>query len=179
NAPDALSSAGAPATTQQIDEAETAMASQLPSELREFYAILNGADESGVFPSQDEWDDMAYGPLPLEQIVDEWTSQKELLDMGDFADRDPSSASGIANDWWNISWIPFAGNGGGDFICIDLAPASGGTCGQIITHSHESGEHVVLASSLADYLQQLADAMESGALEYDPDCGVQTPVDDE
>ncbi len=129
-------------------------------------------ESAGIFPSADEWDDMAFGPLALEQIIQVWDMQKELVEIGDFADLKPRSAEGVANDWWNLRWIPFASNGGGDFYCIDMAPTDGGTQGQVITHSHESGEHKILATSLAVYLRELADGVEAGAFEY-TDYGMQ------
>jgi cell wall assembly regulator SMI1 len=110
--------------------------------------------------------------LALEQIVQEWTMQKELLEMGDFIGLEAQSSEGIANDWWNIGWIPFAGNGGGDYYCVDMAPTDAGTPGQIISHAHESGEHRVLAASLDDYLNDLANALEANAFEYDDDDGI-------
>ncbi len=90
-------------------------------------------------------------------------------DSGDFVGLEPNSAAGVASDWWNTGWIPFADNGGGDFYCVDMAPADSGAPGQIITHSHESGEHRVVAASLTDFLNDLAGALESGSYEYDDD----------
>jgi cell wall assembly regulator SMI1 len=120
----------------------------------------------GLFPSADDWDDMAFGPTALEQIVREWDIQKDLVEGGDFADLEPRSAAGVAGDWWNMGWIPFAGNGGGDLYCVDLAPGGEGVRGQVITHSHESGEHKILAPSLAAYLSDLADGLEAGRYKY-------------
>jgi cell wall assembly regulator SMI1 len=121
---------------------------------------------------------MAFGPLALEQIVQEWNMQKELLEMGDFADLEPQSSEGIFNDWWNVGWIPFASNGGGDYYCVDMAPTDVGTTGQIISHFHESGEHQVLAPSLGEYLNDLANLLEGNALEYDADDGIRKKKSD-
>ena len=94
------------------------------------------------------------------------------MTSGDFADLEPQSSDGIANVWWNVGWIPFADNGGGDYYCVDMAPTGAGTRGQIISHSHESGEHKVLAASLADYLNDLAQSLEANAFEYDDEYGI-------
>ena len=34
--------------------------------------------------------------------------------------------------WWNLKWVPFTYNGGGDHPCIDLDPAVTGTVGQVV-----------------------------------------------
>jgi cell wall assembly regulator SMI1 len=115
---------------------------------------------------------MAFGPLALEQIVREGRMQRELLEGGDFEGNVANSDPGVAPDWWNVGWIPFAGNGGGDFYCLDIAPTESGSKGQVISHSHESGEHKRLADSLAVLLTEIADALEDGQLEYDEEWGL-------
>ena len=65
--------------------------------------------------------------LSCEEIVSQGKTWKELLDGGDFKDTFYGSDDGIKNDWWNPKWIPFAHNGGGDHLCLDLDPASSGT----------------------------------------------------
>ena len=77
---------------------------------------------------------------------------------------------------WNTGWIPFAGNGGGDLYCIDMAPAEGGTVGQIISHNHESFDHKLLARSFGDYLESLAERLENGELTFSEKWGVCVPI---
>ena len=178
NAPGALDDAGSPATKEELDSAARRMNIQLHADHAEFCQLVDGAESSGVFPAHDEWEDMAFSPMSLEDSASAWEMLKELLEMGEFDDRSPKTGAGISNVWWNTSWIPFADNGGGDYYCIDLAPENGGSLGQIIFHSHESGEHVVLAESLRSYLAKLADDLESGNLEYDEDYGLITPDDE-
>lgn len=173
-APAALAQSQGPAAAQQLDAFATQVGLQLPADFCTFYQLLNGAEDSGIFPSTDDWDRMAYSPLSLAQAVQEWQMQKDLLEMGDFAGQKPKSAAGVADVWWHPAWLPFAGNGGGDYYCIDLAPTAAGVKGQIITHSHESGQHTVLAPSLAAYLSNLADALAAGTLVYDDDYGLCT-----
>ncbi|MEZ6062138.1 MAG: SMI1/KNR4 family protein [Planctomycetaceae bacterium] len=177
NAPDDFAFLQGPASPEEIDAVAAQFGIEIPDDFRQLYELMNGTDpngeSAGLFPSVDEWDDMAFGPLALDQIVYDWQLQKELVECGDFADREPESCdSGIANEWWNVGWIPFASNGGGDYYCIDMAPTADGTKGQVITHSHESGEHKVLAPSLSAYLGELADGLEAGQFEY-TDYGMQ------
>lgn len=149
----------------------------LPKELVELYEIVNGTDpnseSAGIFPSNDRFERMAYGPFALEQIVSEWEMQNELLEGGEFGEADSEdSADEVLNEWWNPGWIPFAGNGGGDYLCIDTVPAKGGKKGQVITHSHETGTHLLLAPSLVAYLHDLANALEAGHYENNEDYGL-------
>lgn len=175
--PDEFALLQGPVPVEELDAAASEFGVELPGEFRQLYLIANGTNPNGesvgLFPSEDEWEEMAFGPLAVDHILSEWQMQKELVDCGEFADRQPESCdAGIENEWWNVGWIPFAWNGGGDYYCIDLAPAAGGTRGQVITHSHETGEHKVLASSLAEYLSNLADDLEAGKFEYS-DYGLQ------
>jgi cell wall assembly regulator SMI1 len=176
NAPSDFALLQPPVSAGELDAAAAHFGVELPEDFRTLYQLMNATDPNGesvgLFPSVDEWDDMAYGPLALEQVIREWDTQKQLVDMGEFSDLEPESDDGVADDWWNIGWIPFASNGGGDFYCIDLAPNGNGNRGQIITHSHESGVHNVLAPCLAEYLKELADDLEAERFEY-TDYGLQ------
>jgi cell wall assembly regulator SMI1 len=176
HAPEMLELLQPPVSQEQLDAAASEMGLVFPNDFIAFYQIVDGYDPNGdpssIFPSYDEWDDVAFGPLALEAIVQDWKMQRELLEAGDFAGLEPVSSKGVANDWWNPGWIPFADNGGGDYYCIDMAPAEGGREGQVISHSHESGEHKVLAASLADYLDDLANALEANTLEYSEEDGI-------
>jgi cell wall assembly regulator SMI1 len=166
-----------PASPKELEAAARLFGFELPEDFKRLYGLVNGTDPNGesvgLFPAADEYDDMAFGPLALEQVVRKWRMLKNLLESGEFADREPeSSASGVSNDWWNVGWVPFASNGGGDFFCVDTAPTPEGIRGQVISHSHESGVHKVLAPSLAVYLAELADGLDKGRFEY-TDYGLQ------
>jgi cell wall assembly regulator SMI1 len=151
-----------PATVGQIEDAERALGFRLPEDLRESYTSHNGSGD--LFPTaQTE----TYSALPLEELVDHWKMQKELVEKREFADLEPKSEPGIKNDWWNIGWVPFAWNGGGDYYCVDIAPGDGGTPGQVITHNHENGEHKRLAPSLREWLSQFASDLEDGLFRLD------------
>src|SRR4051795_4997130 len=63
---------------------------------------------------------------PLEEVAD----TKALLDgmVGeDF--EDPR--------WWRLGWVPFLSNGGGDYLCLDVAAEDGGSQGQLIAFWHD------------------------------------------
>ena len=176
HAPTTLQLLQPPATEEQLQHLATQTNLELPEDFKDFYRLMNGTDPEGngcgLFPACDEWDEMAFSPLAVEKILQDWQLQKELLETGNFADLEAQPGDGIAPDWWNIGWIPFASNGGGDLYCIDLAPVPTGQKGQVIFYAHETGEHQLLAGSLADYLNDLAIALESNALNYDDRYGI-------
>lgn len=156
-----------PQTMQpQIDEFQTRTGIRLPQQLLDLYAALHVSGSSSAFPSSGDYEQMAFAPMPLSEVLAEWTSQKELVEMGQFDDCEPVSDQGIANVWWDRGWIPFASNGGGDFFCIDTAPTESGVAGQVTSHSHESGRHYLLAMSLESYLHELANKIESGGFVF-------------
>lgn len=157
------------ATPQQLDKAEKKLGFALPTELRESYETHNSSGDDQIFP----WpEDISYALMPLSELVHDWQMRKDLLEMGEFQDRQGKSDKGIRGDWWNVRWLPFASNGAGDSFCIDLSPAKGGKEGQVITHNHENGEHKLLAPSLRAWLSKLASDLEAGLFSYDGDGGL-------
>ena len=180
NAPDAAEQLQPGASDDDIASLEAAIGTVLPDDLKESLRIHNGGDESGVFPTSDPsgLDTMGFSPLSAEQIASEWKTWKELIDAREFEGSTTNPADGIASDWWSNSWIPIAGNGGGDFQCVDLAPTASGTVGQIIGAWHDDDERHLIASSLADYLQRIADGLENGQYIYEEDEGI-IPADED
>ena len=180
NVPDSVELLQGPVAESDLADAEAKTGLTFPADLKELFLPCNGNDANqesiGLFPSADDFDEMAYGPLELKQALSEWGIQKELLDGGDFEGEEADSEAGVADAWWLTGWFPFGSNGGGDLYCVDTAPAEGGTVGQVITHSHESGEHRILAPSLAAYLSDLAEGLAAGKFKYDEMWGM-TPAD--
>jgi cell wall assembly regulator SMI1 len=158
------------ATAEQLAGAQTKLGFTLPADVRTTYQLHNGSrDDAQIFPCSD---DISYYLLPLSEAVQDCKMMTELLEMGEFAGRRAKGGRGLRNEWWNARWFPFAGNGGGDHFCIDLAPAPGGHKGQVISMSHESGTRKLLAPSLREWLARLAGGLETGAYSFDEDEGI-------
>lgn len=194
NTPDRSASLLPPATSDELQSSADALSVEFPEDFILLYKQANGLrlamDNSfSCYPKpmgRRSFDRMSFSPMNLSHIVQEWEMMKELLDDGEFDDFEKSD-NGEASDkgdthrfvknvWWNIRWIPFAENGGGDYFFIDLDPAEAGTSGQVVSHSHETGEHKLLAPSLGAYLADLADAMEKGQCTYEKFYGIQRKV---
>lgn len=160
---------GKGATDKQLARAEKQLAFQLPAELRESYRIHDGDGSSQVFPCPD---DISYYLASLDEVVSSWQMLKGLLDMGDFKGAKAKCDKGIKKEWWNPAWVPFASNGGGDYLCIDTGPAPGGKPGQVILWRHDSEKRSLLAPSLRVWLFELANGLEDGKCSYDEENGL-------
>jgi cell wall assembly regulator SMI1 len=80
-----------------------------------------GADEPLIPPIASGQD--GYRLLTLRDLTAKWARWKKLTDMGEFKGLKSGPDRGVRDDWWNPGWIPFADNGSGDLLCLDMAPA--------------------------------------------------------
>ncbi|MEX0718596.1 MAG: SMI1/KNR4 family protein [Planctomycetaceae bacterium] len=150
------------ASIADIKRAEAVMGCRLPDDVRESYRIHNGSNRTWLFqqgflmPLGDEAEPCT--------VVGIWTG---MLDCAEMMKNERGTPNGpIKADWWNQKWIPLTENDGGDFICVDLAPESGGRIGQVIDWSHELAATVVLEKSWCDWLESLAVRLESGGCRF-------------
>lgn len=160
------------ATAAQIAAAEKKLGFKLPGELRDLYRVHNGSEGGQVFPCAD---DISFYFMPLNEAVSDWAMMKGLLDGGDFTkedDRRTKPAKGVRKRWWDLGWVPFASNGGGDYFCVDLAPAAGGAPGQVIHFRHDAEKRTLLAPSLRAFLFDLANGLEDGKFSFHEEDGL-------
>src|SRR5688500_7056365 len=94
NAPEDCIELFGAATPEMIASTAAEMGIAFPEPLAEFYQRLDGAESGSVFPSPDEFD-MAFCPMPLQEVLVHWVGQKQLVEMGQFDDLTPRSAAGI------------------------------------------------------------------------------------
>jgi cell wall assembly regulator SMI1 len=111
--------------------------------------------------------------LPLEKIISDWQTYKEIKEEGIWDDLLPYyftekviqsgwQIGPIQQTWWDLHWIPFGGDSAGNSCCLDLDPAPGGSVGQIIDWDHEAGPSRVVASGFLEVLSTFADDLEAG-----------------
>jgi len=153
------------ATDAQIARAEKGLGLRFPADVRESYRRHDGTDE-GFFPDH-SGDDVSWELLPLDRMVADAKMMRGLLDGGDFEDQKPKAGKGVRPVAWHSDWIPFAGNGGGDNWCIDLAPAAGGVAGQVIYSSHEMEPRKVLGKSFQKWLSAFVVVLEDDDYRYE------------
>lgn len=162
-APDVKKSLKKGAAEAKLTKLEATLGVTLPADLR-FTLLRHDGQTDGsdcLFP-EDFAGDMSGGFLLMSvaEIESEWKMWKELNDGGEFAGNTTAPDKGVRKGWWNPGWVPFATDGGGDSLCVDLTPAKGGTAGQIIHMRHDSGDRPRLAKSLAELLAKLCDHYE-------------------
>ena len=167
NAPKWTAAFKKPATEQQIVKAEKQLDGTLPTDLKDTYLLYNGTDD--LFPTDG---DGTFFFLPLSELTADWLMQCDLLETGEFDGKKVKADKGVKAEWWNENWVPFAGNGAGDFFCADLDPAKGGTAEQVIFVSHEGAKRRLLAPSIREWLSSYADSLEAGDYRYEVEEGL-------
>jgi cell wall assembly regulator SMI1/ankyrin repeat protein len=143
---------------------EKTIGMKLPDDFKKAWKVHNGQKGGGDLVPPPTANEESYFLIPIDDIVREWKSWKGLVDGGEFEGKESGPDQGIQNTWWHPGWVPFASNGGGDSICLDLAPAPGGVSCQVITMNHESTKRELLAPSFAAWFTELTVAIEEGAL---------------
>lgn len=157
-APDVKKSLKKGATEAKITKLEQALGATLPAELRASLLRHDGQTDGvdGLFP-EDHIEDMAgeFVLLSAAEMASAWRMWQELIAGGEFAGSKTTPGKGVRTSWWHPGWAPVATDGGGDYLCVDLAPAKGGTVGQVVHLKHDSGDRPRVAKSLADLLATL------------------------
>jgi cell wall assembly regulator SMI1 len=172
NAPDILDTLEPGATEKMIQDFEQRTGLKLPPDLRASYRRHDGADESDLFPAL-ERDEMGYSLLTLSQAFRDWRLHAKRNKGGPGnAPDDFDCDRGVRREYWNDGWIPVATNGGGDYHCVDLGPAPGGTAGQVIEWRHETNERRLVARSWARWLKDVADGLEDGTFACEEGSGI-------
>ncbi len=161
NAPELEQSLQQGANSQEILELEQHLGVTLPEDYKLFLGLCNGqADDALAEFYNGEL-------LSIANIKFQWDAWKNLLETNTFSGISSQPDKGIRNDWWNLKWIPFTHDGGGNHFCLDLAPANGGHVGQVITMWHDSSEREFVASNFTAWLEDILNGVETGAIVFD------------
>ncbi len=130
NAPNVCEDFREGASVAEIQTLEERIGMSLPEEFAAYLMVQNG----------EMWFD-SYEYLSTERIYQHWLDMKEILENGYFDNLEVEDASKtiIKNTWWDIHWIPFACDSGGNRICIDLNPDVNGRVGQVIYWEKHEG----------------------------------------
>jgi len=153
------------ASKEQIDALEVELNIKFPKDFREFLMIHNGSKEGfGLID--------CFELLSLEGIKSEWDIWQELLEdeSFEFDSVDDYSYSEfddrVKRLWWNPKWIPFASDGSGNSLCIDLDPSESGKIGQVIVMNHEDAGREVLGESFKSWFEGYVLAVLEGKYIY-------------
>ena len=163
--PDGLATLNPPAADEEIAALERALGGKLPRDYIDCLKVHNGqSDEAGGLFDGSEF-------LSASGVLRQWKIWKDLLDSGSLEGIHCEPQQGIRNDWWNVLWIPFTHDGGGNHYCLDLAPAEGGEVGQVITMWHDMGARELQGRSFEAWFREYVSAVLAGRYTYSEDFG--------
>lgn len=104
-------------------------------------------------------DDYEY--VPLENVQETWSDMKDNLKEREYEGMEVADTGGgvIKDTFWNAGWIPFAEDGGGNLLCLDMDPGPKGKKGQVVKWEIGAGpgptEHDSFTAWLAAYRDDL------------------------
>jgi cell wall assembly regulator SMI1 len=165
-----------PATEEAIVALEAVIGARLPVDVRSLYRLADGQNDVLNLAALPRGKLSApifggYEFNSLDRFASEWTSWREIRnqstpeELEDFhSSIDVRSGDPIKKLYTHSLWMPFATDGGGNSLALDLDPAPGGTRGQIIIIGSDEDERRVLAPSLSAFLAALTPLLEVGRL---------------
>lgn len=128
----------------------------LPAEIRQAYQIADGQRSPlpGVLFGM-QW-------LSLEKAHQEYQIWLDVTSDDSSLRCKPEGAIQPVN--FSPAWFPFAVDGGGNGLAVDLAPGSTGTLGQIITYGPDEQTRLVVAPTLTAFFEWAAQELKAGYL---------------
>ena len=136
------------ATNVDLDAVESQFQIRLPPSFRQLYCWRNGQDPMSFDPLQGN-----RSFCTLEEIA----STKDELDGMIGSDFDDPR-------YWRRGWVPFLHNGGGSYLCLDIAAEDGGHPSQLVGFWKQDEDRPIEYPSIEAWLADLVESMESGQL---------------
>jgi len=157
NHPAARGSFRPPADPSAIAEAERALGKTLPDDYRAFLRLHDGQEALGPM--------VAFCTLlPVAELAPESRSLAELLGEGGFDSSEVDT--GIAPVAWDPGWVVI-GRFNRSALVLDLAPAEGGTRGQIFTLHVDDDHRRIVAASFSDLLARFFREVQDGTIDLE------------
>ena len=153
-------------TASELESLEQQLGVTLPNDFKSFYLIHNGQElsshnriTSGLF--------FGLEFLSVEGIYHQWSAWRELIATEeDIAELDLECTSAqpgkIKEVYANNRWIPFAHDGSGNHLGLDLDPGAKGVVGQIINFGRDESKKYVIADSFTEFIDWLVQQYELG-----------------
>jgi cell wall assembly regulator SMI1 len=143
-----------PASEAELSALAQETGLELPEEFLKLYRWHDGQEPgcTGVF----------YGLefLPLSKVLKEWRFAAEEAASLDPVEPSPSWV--VRRSIANRHWIPFAGDGGGNFLAIDLQPGPRGVRGQVINFGSDEVLQYALAPNVTAFISWVAGELARG-----------------
>jgi len=148
HAPDVHEALRAPAEPRAVAAAETKLSLKFPKLLRESLAIHDGMNAEALFE--------LWRLLSADEIGEQWRGLVHLLDAGDFADCRTEHDKKVGDGWFRRGWIPFAADGYGNLLCVDMQPGPRGKPGQVVCFWHDDAARKVEGADLLAWFRRVA-----------------------
>lgn len=104
--------------------------------------------------------------MSVDQMIEAHHTLTELLELGEFKHT---------TEWWSRWWVPFLDNGGGDYMCLDLAAEHGGRSGQVLRFLHDDPRRKVEFGSFGNWLLTTAEGFRIGFRTFERGFGFLSP----
>lgn len=168
--PDFTERPNPPADDDLIERVERRLGVALPEDLRALYGVADGA--TSVFPGHHWW-------VPVAELLDDvgWSRYLSGRRWGGWGldwnktILDAHPAGTVRRVTGHPGWIPFAhGEGGTNWLAVDMSPARYGRPGQVIQigPDHSEGPGYV-ADSVTAVLRRCVDALDRGDYTFEDD----------
>lgn len=151
----------APAPDEDVARLSAVCDTPLPPDFAEYLDNANGQSPKtrGLIAPPLSKMDTRYGFMSVKKMLRAIEEMTKLQQDEQFKDMVPSAGPVIRRVWWSEGWLPFATNGNGDYICLDLSPTKKGKAGQVIFVPHEGNVRTLLAESFAVWLSEQASSL--------------------
>jgi cell wall assembly regulator SMI1 len=167
NRPDVFRTLNPGASVADLEKLEAARGYKLPEGVKAFWQRHDGATSragKGTIPGDDAFlPETGFQLFSLAEIAATWASQIEIYSRLGSAENPPGwTPSGVRNEWWAKGWMPFAYNGAGDYLLVDLDPAPGGQVGQVLHFWHDLDDMALQNRDFVSWFELVSDKIQGG-----------------
>jgi cell wall assembly regulator SMI1 len=162
------------ATDAQLDRLSAKIGAPLPDDFRALYKWHNGQKGDKVYVGP--WYGLTF--LSLDRVLEQWKTWVKVIDHSlDPQSMNESSISVkpgvVKRRYANKLWIPFADDGGGNHLGVDLDPGANGIRGQVINFGRDEDRKRAIAPNVTAFVQWLVGQLQAGnfLIEQEDDTG--------
>jgi len=131
---------------QELKAFENKFSMELPCDFKKLYIWKDGQDPMSSDPIQ--------GNRTFMSLQDVDSCKEDLDGMISYDFEDPK--------YWRRGWVPFLSNGGGSYLCLDIAAEDGGVTNQLVGFWKADTDRPVEYSSISAWLKELTESIENG-----------------
>lgn len=148
----------------QLAELETALGKSVPEDFKDYLRLYNKSYQVVFFE---------YTSLNIRTMLKRRAGLNQQLDAGIFENHEVfPDIEKIRCVKWHPNWLPFAEDGGGNLLCLDLDPPADGDYGQVFSWETRGDPGSPNAKSFLAFVTDYRDALLSGKYRYDEASGI-------